>query len=227
MAEAAGLPLEYPETAVVCESTLAEQSLAVATVLPSRPARARRLLLRAHRGGRRSRGAPRADRGRVDRRPRRSQHPGELSQRQRVGHGSPHADRRRRGGTGGRGSRSARATSTRRRTPTLPRSDWSLGMRASSERSTARLRSTSRSTPTVSIRARAWRHSCPSRPGSPWPTRKRFCSASPPRNPLSAPVSPASSPSRGTSGLSRVSVLPWGSSRIRLVLAGPFGRPVE
>ena len=37
MAEAAGLPLEYPETAVVCESTLAEQRLAVATVLPSRP----------------------------------------------------------------------------------------------------------------------------------------------------------------------------------------------
>jgi arginase len=37
MAEAARLPLEYPETAVVCESTLAEQSLAVATVLPSRP----------------------------------------------------------------------------------------------------------------------------------------------------------------------------------------------
>ncbi len=37
MAEAAGLPLEYPETAVVCERTLAEQSLAVATVLPSRP----------------------------------------------------------------------------------------------------------------------------------------------------------------------------------------------
>ena len=37
MAEAAGLPLEYPETAVVCESTLAEQRHAVATVLPSRP----------------------------------------------------------------------------------------------------------------------------------------------------------------------------------------------
>ena len=37
MAEAAGLPLEYPEAAVVSESTLPEQSLAVAAVLPSRP----------------------------------------------------------------------------------------------------------------------------------------------------------------------------------------------
>ena len=35
----------------------------------------------------------------------------------------------------------------------------------------------------VWIRARASRRSCPSRPGSPWPTRKRSCAASPPRSP--------------------------------------------
>ena len=37
MAEAAGLPLGYPEVAVVREDTLAEQNLAVAAALPGRP----------------------------------------------------------------------------------------------------------------------------------------------------------------------------------------------
>jgi arginase len=37
MAEAAALPLDYPEAAVVSESALPEQSLAVAAALPGRP----------------------------------------------------------------------------------------------------------------------------------------------------------------------------------------------
>ena len=57
MAEAARLPLPYPEAAVVDEDSLAEQNLALACDLPAAAARPRRLLLRPRRRRRGAGGA--------------------------------------------------------------------------------------------------------------------------------------------------------------------------
>ena len=100
MAEAAHLPFDYPEAAVVEEDSLADQNLAIAAELPDRP-----LVL----GGccccacRRARGAlcaPRPARARLARRARRPQHARHVAVRERVGHAAAD-DRRLRDGEAG------------------------------------------------------------------------------------------------------------------------------
>ncbi len=66
--------------------------------------------------------------------------------------------------------------------------------------------------------------SCPSPPGSPWPTEALLRALAGREAASPAPGSPASSPTRETRASTR-RCAPWGSSRIRLVRLGRSGGP--
>ena len=164
MAEAARLPLPYPETAVVEEDTLDEQTLALAIDLPERP-----LVLGgcccshvgAVEGARR---AQRPDRARLDRRARRPEHGRELAVREPVGDAAADDPRLRRGRPAGRDAWSARATSTRPSAEFIAASGLRTDDESSTPRSTGPRASTSRSTSTCSSRARSALHAGAGRP---------------------------------------------------------------
>ena len=137
------------------------QTLAVASDLPERAARPRRVLLLPHRRRRGARRAARAARRDLARRARRSQHARDVAVRQRVGDAAADAHRPGHGRARRMSSSGARATSIRRRTSSSPRpASATIRTRCSS----ARMRSTSRSTATSSTRASS-RSSCPSPAG--------------------------------------------------------------
>ena len=96
MAEAAMMTLPWPEAASIDEPTLDAQIAGDGARAARAPARARRLLLCTRRRGPRARPPSRAPRRRLDRRPRRPEHAGDVSVGECVGDAAPDADRRRR-----------------------------------------------------------------------------------------------------------------------------------
>ena len=87
-------PFPYPEVAVVEEESLGEQSACRRARASRAAARARRLLLRAHRRRGGARRAPRTGRARLVRRARRPEHARDLAVRGSLGDAAPDAARR-------------------------------------------------------------------------------------------------------------------------------------
>ena len=148
MAEAAHLPLDYPEAAVVEEDSLAEQTLAIAAELPDRPLVLGGCCCCARRRRRGALCAARPARARLARRARRPQHARHVAVRQRVGHAAAD-DRRRRDGEAGerRADRRAQPRPARGDVHRRERDPHRPGCRRSRARRTAAA-STSRSTST-------------------------------------------------------------------------------
>ena len=162
MAEAAHLPLPYPEAGGDRGGVARGPDRRPDPQPPRAAARPRRLLLLARRGDPRPRGPSRRPaRGGLDRCPRRPQHARELAVRQRVGDAAADGDRCRR-------RRSGRRRPRRRAEPRSARARVHGGNRNRRRprrgRSTAATASTSRSTATCSFPASS-PSSCPSRVG--------------------------------------------------------------
>ena len=198
MAEAARLPLPWPEAAVVDQDTLAGQTLEIASDLPARP-----LVLGgcccAHVGAVEGLAA-RHDRlaRRLARRPRRPEHAGHVALRQRVGHAASHAARRRhRRAAPRRARRRAQPRPARARSSSPPR-ECRPGRTRSSARRPTWTASTSPSTRTCSSPARL--ASFMPEPGGPIARRGRgaACAGWPSATRSSAPASAACAATRPT-----------------------------